>query len=325
MNATTMPDGVTLASRPIKGKRVIVKNRRQHANQQLHIAEWPEANLHEITVPKLAYIVSGKADYLLGKYCAHCEKGSILLLPPRIPHQCRGPFLQNDNLVDGYCELMHTYAYSHGVVLWWSHSRNGRHFNEYADEYLFPNITAVKILNLLMEEAIEGKESFETVGRGLLSSLFTILAQDIADERYTPSSPTVSLKSPAHDSNNFSDLVREYLASNCHKPLKLDDVAAQMYMSVSQFTRKLRQETGTTFVELLIAARIERAKQMLRETDWTSTAIASFVSFKSPNYFGELFRRRVGYTPAQYRRLITQNMQGNDNTKIDRISVPLTK
>jgi len=301
MRQNVMPDGVILSSCPIKGKRQIRRDRRNHANRRLHVADWPEANLHEIAPPKLACIISGTADYLLGKYSVQCEEGSFILIPSGAPHQCKGPFLKGDHLHHGRCLLLHAYAYSHGVFVWLSTSRNGQHGNHLEENYLIPNLFAVSIFNGMMEEATEAKPGFEIACNGLLSAFFAIVKREIQAEHYSKSSPKVSDAVPAISNGSLGDQIKEYLSANCHKPLKLADAAAHFYMSTAQFTRRVRNETDTTFVELLTDARIERAKELLRETDWTFAAIAGLCSFKSPSYFLQLFHQRAGCTPMEYR------------------------
>lgn len=302
MKMAAMPLGVTLSQHAVQGKRVLVKNERNLANQRIVLAERLQANLHEMALPKLACVTSGVADYLLGKYCAHCPEGSFILIPPGMPHQCRGPFLSNLRLKDGQCGLLHAYAYSHGIFVWYSRSQDGRHINDMVDNYLCQNMMAVKIFNLLMEVAMEGKDDFEVVCNGLLFSFFSILRRDIKEGHYVQLAPKVIPDTPVSFRKDFAGQIQEYLEANCHKPLNLKDAAAHMYMSTPQFTRRVRRETGTTFVELLTQARIERAKELLCETDWTFTAISGLVSFKSPSYFLSIFRQRTGYTPLEYRR-----------------------
>jgi two-component system response regulator YesN len=75
-----------------------------------------------------------------------------------------------------------------------------------------------------------------------------------------------------------------------------------MYLSRSQFSRRVRAETGKTFVELLNEHRIETAKELLRDTDWTINSITSFIGFKTPHHFQSLFREQTGMTPNTYRQ-----------------------
>jgi AraC-like DNA-binding protein len=301
MRQNVMPDGVILSSRPIKGKRQIRRGGRIHANQRSCIADWPDANLHEIALPKVACITGGTADYLLGKYSVECGEGNFILIPSGAPHQCKGPFLNGDHLRSGMCQLLHAYAYSHGVFVWLSTSCNGQHKNNMEDNYLIPSMSAMSILNLMMEEAREANSGFESVCNGLLSAFFAIVKREIQMGHYSRSSPKVSDTAATISNGSFEDQIKEYISANCHKPLRLADTAGHFYMSTAQFTRRMRAEAGITFVDLLTAARIERAKELLRETDWTFNAIASLCSFNSSSYFLFLFHQRVGCTPMEYR------------------------
>lgn len=302
MRESTLPRDVTLSLRPVKGKRVIRKNRRVHANQRLHIADWPEANLHELTVPKLACVVNGPVNYLLGKYCVHCNEGDCILIPPRMPHHRSGTFQEKLHPENSSYKIFHAYAYSHGVYCWLSSSKNGKPFNDQANHYLIFNAEAVMILNLLVGEAAAGKEDFEIACAGLLSAFFILVKREIQAGHYLHPGPKENYEISRFSTADFAGQMREYLESNCHKPLKQADVAAHFFMSTSQFTRRMRSETGGTFKELLVSIRLERAQKLLRETDSTFTAISSHLSFKSPSYFLALFRQNVGCTPAEYRK-----------------------
>jgi transcriptional regulator GlxA family with amidase domain len=68
------------------------------------------------------------------------------------------------------------------------------------------------------------------------------------------------------------------------------------------FVRRFSKATGMSPLEYVHRLRIEEAKQMLETTDASIEAVAAEVGYQDPSFFGRLFRRRVGLTPAQYRR-----------------------
>jgi transcriptional regulator GlxA family with amidase domain len=68
------------------------------------------------------------------------------------------------------------------------------------------------------------------------------------------------------------------------------------------FVRRFSKATGMSPLEYVHRLRIEEAKQMLETTDAAIEAIAAEVGYQDASFFGPLFRRRVGLTPAQYRR-----------------------
>lgn len=302
MKAGILPPGVTLSPRPIKGRRVLIKDQRNHANQRLLIAEWPQANLHQIASPKLSCIVEGSADYVLGKYCVHCAEGNFILIPPRAPHHRTGSYIAEPQLPHRSCTLLQAYTYSHDVLLWVCRSQGNRHFDEKRDNYLIPNGEAAQIFHLLIEEANTGREGFEAICHSLLTAFFSLLARDISEGHYTQLGPQFNPNPLPAATDNFAGRLQEYIGANLNKQITIDDAAAHLFMSRSQFCRRVRRDTGVTFGELLTGYRISFAQQMLRETDWTVTLISKLAGLKSPTYFQGLFRRRLGCTAGEYRQ-----------------------
>ncbi len=67
------------------------------------------------------------------------------------------------------------------------------------------------------------------------------------------------------------------------------------------FARRFAKATGMTPLDYVHALRLEEAKQMLETGDLPVEAIANEVGYEDTSFFGRLFRRRIGLTPAQYR------------------------
>ena len=78
-------------------------------------------------------------------------------------------------------------------------------------------------------------------------------------------------------------------------------VARQLAVSPRQLTQVLKERTGRTFADLLREARIERACELLAETDRTVAAIAVDVGFCDQSYFTHVFQKIKKTTPKQYR------------------------
>lgn len=68
------------------------------------------------------------------------------------------------------------------------------------------------------------------------------------------------------------------------------------------FARRFRQATGMSPMDYVHTVRLEEAKQMLERGTEPVEAIANEVGYEDAGYFGALFRRKVGLTPAQYRK-----------------------
>jgi transcriptional regulator GlxA family with amidase domain len=68
------------------------------------------------------------------------------------------------------------------------------------------------------------------------------------------------------------------------------------------FKRRFRQATGLSPLEYVHTLRLEAAKHLLETGDRPVEAVAEDVGYEDAGFFGRLFRRQVGLTPAQYRK-----------------------
>jgi transcriptional regulator GlxA family with amidase domain len=73
-------------------------------------------------------------------------------------------------------------------------------------------------------------------------------------------------------------------------------------ISERSFKRRFSKATGMTAIEYVQTLRLEEAKQVLETTGLPVDAVAHEVGYEDPSYFGRLFKRSVGLTPAQYRK-----------------------
>jgi transcriptional regulator GlxA family with amidase domain len=75
-------------------------------------------------------------------------------------------------------------------------------------------------------------------------------------------------------------------------------------LTLRTFKRRFKLATGYAPLEYVQSLRIEEAKQMLETGDEQIDAIAAEVGYADPAFFRQLFRRRVGISPAHYRRKV---------------------
>lgn len=92
------------------------------------------------------------------------------------------------------------------------------------------------------------------------------------------------------------------LTENIAQPLVLADVAAGLGMSESRFSRFFRRATGNNFTDFVNRVRINRACQLLMETDRYVTHICYEVGFNNVANFNRRFLEIKGMTPTEFRR-----------------------
>ncbi len=92
------------------------------------------------------------------------------------------------------------------------------------------------------------------------------------------------------------------LENNYAKEWSLDELTAIAHMSRSNLMRVFRKATGQTPIEYLIRLRIQRAMELLRNSDLSITEIALEIGFNDSNYFTRQFRRVLGESPRSFRQ-----------------------
>ena len=97
-------------------------------------------------------------------------------------------------------------------------------------------------------------------------------------------------------------LAKELADSAFESPLTLEDLAGVAGLSPNHLLRTFKQAFGQTPHQYLIERRLEHACRLLAQTDQPVTEICLAVGFASLGAFSWLFRRRVGVSPAEYRR-----------------------
>lgn len=80
------------------------------------------------------------------------------------------------------------------------------------------------------------------------------------------------------------------------------ELARSAGYSVDHFSRIFLKTTGLRPQEFVIQARIERAQQLLAESDLTIGMVAELLGFQDIFYFSRQFRRKTGRTPTEFRR-----------------------
>lgn len=92
-----------------------------------------------------------------------------------------------------------------------------------------------------------------------------------------------------------------YLERHFNQKINIPSLAELFHVSSRQLNRIVKKETNSSVLEFVHRIRIERAKQLLRETDESIMSIALLVGYENTAFFSRLFVRLTGITPGEYR------------------------
>lgn len=94
-----------------------------------------------------------------------------------------------------------------------------------------------------------------------------------------------------------------YLMQNYgRESLSIREVADEVGLSATHFSRTFKTETGQTVWDYLTDIRIQKACRILTETDAKIYEIAEMTGYSSPQYFSQVFLKQKGMKPLDYRR-----------------------
>lgn len=102
--------------------------------------------------------------------------------------------------------------------------------------------------------------------------------------------------------NRQIDYIKSYIDSNYNEDIKLEDLSSMAYMNKFHLISEFKQSYRITPIEYLILKRVEVAKNLLISTNHTMEEISAMVGFNSQSYFNQVFKKKVGQTPSQFRR-----------------------
>jgi AraC-like DNA-binding protein len=301
MRAADMPEGVTLSRRDIVGRRVIVRNERSYNNSRSFVAKWPEDHLDEVAHLKFVCVLSGCASFQLGKYAVQCGEGHFIFIPPLMPH----PDSRHHNLPDApradECELLYFVFFPHAIHCWIDCCRRELKKPVTSDFALVTDDDVWHIGQVFAKKMFSNEDVSLQQGMNLMPIYFEMFLEELENGRYLHPGSVDQTQIQFPDSLSFEQQLRHYITSNIRKFISLEDAAREMYFSRAQFSRRVRQETGKTFVEILTECRLQEAKVLLHETKYTVNAIAELVGFKAPSSFRRVFQQQMGMTPGKFR------------------------
>lgn len=113
--------------------------------------------------------------------------------------------------------------------------------------------------------------------------------------------PRASSNTLAVEDEQIARAVR-LIRAQAHKPITVEDIVEELNLSRRMFELRFRRAMGCTPHDEIRRAHIQRAKQLLAETDLPIGQVATKSGFSEPKHLSTVFRQVAGITPTAYRR-----------------------
>ncbi|MDX2243830.1 MAG: AraC family transcriptional regulator [Leptolyngbyaceae cyanobacterium bins.302] len=136
-------------------------------------------------------------------------------------------------------------------------------------------------------------------GKLYIDSLANVLAIHLI-RQYATSQPRLVIHKGGLTERQVLQVL-EYIHAHLHQAIKLADLAQLLGMSQFHFSHAFKQAIGKAPYQYLLQQRIERAKQLLKQTDQAIVDVAFICGFNSHSHLTKQFRQLTGMTPKAYR------------------------
>lgn len=171
--------------------------------------------------------------------------------------------------------------------------------DEREDRYCIVNFRGLRdsvlmCLQNILKEIEEKAPGYETICQDLIEILFIQLTrQTNFSTTMTPIRKT---------SSRLCATVRHYIDEHYKENINLDTLAQLTHVSKYYMVHAFTKEYGTSPINYMVFKRIEEAKHLLKNDDYTLALISRMLGFSSPSYFSQAFKKATGMTPNAYRK-----------------------
>lgn len=249
---------------------------------------------------ELSFITEGNGERIVGDSVEEFHPGDLIFIGPRIPHVW---------ISQGLVRRQHTGRSLESVYLL---------FNE---KVLPPGIRELpefEQVNKALRYSERGiRISGDTLNRASnlmlqlpyldrmkrLMMFYEILHIIGSSTSYTFLASEDYVRSKRNTGNKRVNTIHEYLMKNYREEINLDEIASLVAMAPASVCRFFKNYTGETIFGYLNKIKIDYACSLLLNSDLNVVDISYDCGFNNLSHFNKQFRKLIGMTPTQFRKL----------------------
>lgn len=99
----------------------------------------------------------------------------------------------------------------------------------------------------------------------------------------------------------------EFIHCNVDKSLSVLQIAEKFNMEAKQFNYLFQKRVGICPKKYLIQCKMNRAKELLKDVNYSISDVASMVGYEDPLHFSRIFKKNNGFAPSVYRENLEKN------------------
>ncbi|MCI8326435.1 MAG: helix-turn-helix domain-containing protein, partial [Lachnospiraceae bacterium] len=114
--------------------------------------------------------------------------------------------------------------------------------------------------------------------------------------------PMVKMINGNWNTGDYTEFVKKYIEEHYMKEIHLGDLALVAHVSSSYLSTRFKKEMGISFTEYLVTYRINKAKELLKNSNATCKEVGAAVGYYDDVQFSKMFKKYVGVAPGIYQK-----------------------
>lgn len=238
---------------------------------------------HQFT--ELFYVLHGEGVFYIEREKVPVKTDDLVIINPNVEHTEKTfPNNPMEYIVFGVEGLAFSFP-EHDQA-------NGRGYSFYS--YGSDKNQFINFAQLMMHEFQDKKPGFEKVCHGLLEVLLVYISRKQKLSVISESSFQLSKECA---------IAKRYIDTNYAQDITLDSLADLTHINKFYLAHSFTECIGQSPISYLTERRLAACKELLSSSNLSVTQIATSAGFSSQSYFSQIFNKKVGMSPRQYRKL----------------------
>lgn len=238
---------------------------------------------HQFT--ELFYVLHGEGVFYIEREKVPVKTDDLIIINPNVEHTEKTfPNNPMEYIVFGVEGLAFSFP-EHDQA----YGRSYSFYSYGSDKNQFINFA-----QLMMHEFQDKKPGFEKVCHGLLEVLLVYISRKQKLSVISEASFQLSKECA---------IAKRYIDTNYAQDITLDSLADLTHINKFYLAHSFTECIGQSPISYLTERRLAACKELLSSSNLSVTQIATSAGFSSQSYFSQIFNKKVGMSPRQYRKL----------------------
>lgn len=265
--------------------------------ERVHDTSWSmEPNRHEHF--EMVYMKKGSAVFEISRQPVPLEPNDIVIIKPQQEHK----FIVKSESGCEFIVLSFRFVRKSDAGYAEASLEDFLNFvsNREAGAFIKLKVSQKNEIIVLLNSIVRERQS-EDIGSDFLSQLM-VMELFVYISRALKMEWENSIKSRSPKIKQLIQVSVNYIHNHFERDLSLAEISKFVFLSPSYFTRAFKEEMGMSPISYLLKVRVDRAKELLSESDMKISEIALNIGFSNQQRFNEIFKKHTHMTPMQFRK-----------------------